>query len=84
MIVITYNYYNEMQVWKKTNGTIATLPVPPSTHELRAQYNAIEQYKMVSDSVVWNSGKFKILFGPQAEPELQAVFKVVKSPIPIS
>lgn len=80
MIVITYNYYNEMQVWKKTNGTIATLPVPPSTHELRAQYNAIEQYKMVSDSVVWNSGKFKILFGPQAEPELQAVFKVVKSP----
>ena len=80
MIVITYNYYNEMMIWKKTNGTLKTLPVPPSTQELRAQYGKIEQYKMISDSIVWNSGKFKILFGPQAEPELQAVFKVVKSP----
>lgn len=80
MIVITYNYYNEMQVWKKSGGTLVNLPVPPSTYELRAQYQAIEQYKMVSDSIVWNSGKFKILFGPQAEPELQAIFKVVKSP----
>ena len=80
MIVITYNYYNEMQVWKKTGGTMYDLPVPPSTQELRAQYQAMDQYKMISDSVVWNSGKFKILFGPQAEPELQAIFKVVKSP----
>lgn len=80
MIVITYNYYNEMQVWKKTNGTVNTLPVPPTTYELRAQYQAVEQYKMTSDSIVWNSGKFKLLFGPQAEPELQAIFKVVKSP----
>jgi hypothetical protein len=35
---------------------------------------------MVSDSIVWNSGKFKVLFGTQAEPELQATFKVVKAP----
>lgn len=80
MIVITYNYYNEMQVWKKTGGTTTNLPVPPSTQELRAQYHNMDQYKMISDSIVWNSGKFKILFGPQAEPELQAIFKVVKSP----
>ena len=80
MIVITYNYYNEMQVWKKTGGTTINLPVPPSTQELRAQYHNMDQYKMISDSIVWNSGKFKILFGPQAEPELQAIFKVVKSP----
>lgn len=80
MIVITYNYYNEMQVWKKSGGTLIDLPIPPSTHELRAQYQTMDQYKMVSDSIVWNSGKFKILFGPQAESELQAIFKVVKSP----
>lgn len=80
MIVITYNYYNEMQVWKNSNGTRSTLPVPPTTEELRIQYQDLAQYKMISDSMVWNSGKFKILFGPQAEPELQAIFKVVKAP----
>jgi hypothetical protein len=35
---------------------------------------------MVSDSMIWNSGVFKILFGTQAEPELQATFKVIKAP----
>jgi hypothetical protein len=35
---------------------------------------------MVSDSMIWNSGTFKILFGPQASSELQATFKVIKSP----
>jgi len=34
---------------------------------------------MVSDSMIWNSGTFKILFGTQAESELQATFKVVKA-----
>ena len=30
--------------------------------------------------MVWNSGTFKLLFGSQAESELQATFKVVKAP----
>lgn len=80
MIVVTYSYYNDMQVWKKSNGTLITLPVPPTTEELRIQFQDLNQYKMISDSMVWNSGRFKILFGPQAAPELQATFKVVKSP----
>ena len=30
--------------------------------------------------MIWNSGEFKLLFGVQADPELQATFKVVKAP----
>lgn len=80
MIAITYDFYNSMVIWKNNNGSIATLPAPPSTEDLRIQFQDLNQYKMISDSMVWNSGKFKILFGTQAEKELQATFKVVKSP----
>ncbi len=80
MIVITEGYYRDMIIWKNTNGAVATKPQPPTTEELRIQFQSLDQYKMVSDAMVWNSGEFKILFGPQAESELQATFKVVKAP----
>ena len=79
MIVITYSYYTDMLAWKSSNGTLATLPVPPTTESLRIQFQDLNQYKMVSDTMVWNSGQFKLLFGPQASPELQATFMIVKA-----
>ena len=80
MIVITDGYYRDVIIWKNSNGSSATLPAAPTTEELRIQFQDLNQYKMLSDSMVWNSGKFKLLFGPQAQPELQATFKVVKAP----
>ena len=80
MIVITNSYYTDITNWKNNNGTKFTIPAAPTTEELRIQFDNLNQYKMVSDSIVWNSGEFKILFGPQAEAELQATFKVVKAP----
>jgi len=80
MIVITDGYYRDVTIWKNNNGSITTLPAYPTTEELRIQFQDLNQYKMVSDSMIWNSGTFKILFGTQAEAELQATFKVVKAP----
>ena len=80
MIVITDSFYRDMLIWKNSNGTIATVPAPPTTEELRIQFQELDQYKMISDSMVWNSGTFKILFGTQAADELQATIKVVKAP----
>lgn len=80
MIVITNSYYTDVTNWKNNNGSAATLPVKPTTEELRIQFQSLDQYKMVSDSIVWNSGEFKLLFGSQASTELQAIFKVVKAP----
>lgn len=79
MIVLTDSYYQDVLIWKSKNGPIATMPLPPTTEDLRTNFAALDDYKMVSDSIVWNSGKFKILFGSQAVPELQATFLVVKS-----
>jgi hypothetical protein len=80
MIVITDSYYRDILIWKNSNGTIITMPAAPTTEELRIQFQSLDQYKMLSDAMIWNSGSFKILFGPQAAPELQATFKVVKAP----
>lgn len=80
MIVITDGYYRDMLIWKNSNGSLALMPPSPTTEELRIQFQDLNKYKMVSDSIIWNSGKFKILFGTQADTELQATFKVVKSP----
>jgi hypothetical protein len=80
MIVITDSYYRDVVIWKNSNGSLMTLPQPPTTEDLRIQFQDLDKYKMVSDSMVWNSGQFKLLFGTQALPELQATFKVVKAP----
>ncbi len=80
MVVITDGFYRDVTVWKNSNGTVATFPESPTTEELRIQFQDLDQYKMVSDSMIWNSGTFKLLFGSQAAQELQATFKVVKAP----
>ena len=80
MLVITNTYYTDMINWASGNGTLATMPEPPTTEDLRNLFQNLNQYKMISDSMIWNSGTFKILFGPQADTSLQATFKVVKSP----
>jgi hypothetical protein len=80
MIVITNTYYNDMIVWKNSAGSLASMPAAPTTEELRVQFQDLDQYKMVSDAMIWNSGSFKLLFGPQAATELQATLKVVKAP----
>ena len=80
MIVVTDSFYRDMIIWKNNNGSITTMPPAPTTEELRIQFQDLNQYKMISDDMVWNSGQFKILFGTQASAELQATFKVVKAP----
>jgi hypothetical protein len=79
MIVITDSYYRDVIIWKDSNGTITTYPPAPTTEELRVQFQDLNEFKMLSDAMIWNSGTFKLLFGAQAEPELQATFKVVKA-----
>ncbi len=36
---------------------------------------------MMSDEMILKSGEFKVLFGSKADPNLQAIFVIVKSPL---
>ncbi len=79
LYVVTSSYYRNYQNWiKDSTGTIKE-PTIPSITELKQAYNKIDDYKMISDTVILNSVKFKPLFGSKATPELRASFKVIKN-----
>lgn len=80
MIVLTNLYYNDILVWKSQGGSSRIMPVAPTTEDLRVQFAELNNFKSISDEIIFNSGKFKVLFGPQAVKELQATFKAVKIP----
>ena len=80
MIVLTNLYYNDILVWKSKGGSRNEIPAPPTTEDLRVQFGELNNFKSISDEIIFNSGKFKVLFGPQADEELQATFKAVKIP----
>jgi hypothetical protein len=77
--VLTKGYDIEMRQW--INGSISTKPLPPGSDEL---YNTIAPslnlIKSISDEVVYHPVSYKILFGSSAAPEVQATFKITKTP----
>lgn len=79
LYLLTQAYYTQYQNWiKDTTGTI-TEPERPTINELSDSYPNINEYKMLSDSVILNSARFKPLFGEKAAPQLQATIKVIKT-----
>ena len=79
LYVVTQSYYTAYQNYiQDSTGTIPP-PELPTTNELSQDYGQIQDYKMLSDSVILNSVVFKPLFGPKADSALQATIKVIKA-----
>jgi len=77
--VLTEEYYQDIQTWlNTTSSTIASFPLPPTTNDLTITFSDLEQFKSASDSIIWHSAKFKILFGEGASESLRAKFNVSK------
>lgn len=79
LYLVTQAYYNEYQNW--INDSTGTIPIPskPSMSELQQTYGNVDNFKMLSDSVILNSVTFKPLFGTKAVSALQGKIKVIKS-----
>jgi hypothetical protein len=79
LYVLPQSYYTAYQNWlRDTTGKVIE-PTRPSVNELSQTYNNVNQYKMVSDSVIINCARFKPLFGTKADPMLRATIKVIKA-----
>lgn len=76
MQVLTSAYYSEVQRYLKVPGT--EFPIPPTSAELSNEFNSLNDFKSASDTIIYKSGKFKRIFGTDAEEDLQAKFKIVK------
>jgi hypothetical protein len=77
--VLTKGYDTAFRQW--INGAAIAKPLPPSADEL---YNTLSPslnlIKSISDEVIYHAVNYKILFGATADSELQAVFKITKTP----
>ena len=78
IFVLTKEYNDAMNSWRNGGSIPSALPKPPSELQLSETFSQLNEYKMFSDEVIWHPVKFKLLFGPAAEPALRAKFKVVK------
>lgn len=77
IIVLTESYMQEVMLWKNSRRT-SLPPLEPTSQELSVQFAGLDQFKMISDQLIYKSGKFKFLFGAGADNELKASFKVIK------
>lgn len=79
LYVVTQSYYTAYENY--ITDTTGTIPEPdrPTINELSQEYNKVQDYKMLSDSVILNSVVFKPLFGPKADPALRATIKVIRA-----
>ena len=79
LYVVTQAYYTNYQ--KYIQDTTNTVPMPPrpTIGELTQDYGQVNDYKMLSDSVILNSVIFKPLFGPKAAANLRGTIKVIKN-----
>lgn len=84
LYILTTEYSDAFIAWTQdTTGTVVE-PVLPTTDDLKLAYgsgpNSLENYKPISDTIIYNPGKYKPVFGAKADPSLQATFKIVKNP----
>jgi hypothetical protein len=79
LYVVTSQYYTAYQNYiRDITGTVPE-PTPPTINELSTAYQGLQDFKMISDTVVLNSVEFKPLFGDKADESLRATVKVIKS-----
>jgi hypothetical protein len=78
LYLLERSYDNLYRIWLKEGGT---KPTPATSDQLRISYSGtLNPLKSLSDHVVYHPVKYKILFGTNADEELQCTFKVVKNP----
>jgi uncharacterized membrane protein YgcG len=77
--LVTDTYYQQYQEYITDSTNSVLNPIAPTIDELQIAYGGLNDYKMISDTMVLNSVTFKPLFGSKAAQELRATIKVVKA-----
>jgi hypothetical protein len=76
--VLTTSYDNAVRSW--LSGA-SPEPLSPTSQSLNQSYtDKLELIKAISDEIVFHPVKYKILFGSNADVNLQATFKASKNP----
>ena len=77
--VLTTSYDTAFRQW--ISGAPVAEPLPPSNDALRNMLAPnLDLIKAISDEIVYHPVSYKLLFGPGADPSLQATFNVIINP----
>jgi len=79
LYLITASYHTSYITWLTDTTGLISKPTEPTMTELSQSYSNVQDYKMLTDSVILNSGSFKPLFGSKADSSLQGTIKVIKN-----
>ena len=80
LYVLTQQYTTDYLAWVQDSTGLVSEPTPPTSEDLQVDYSTLNNYKAISDTIIYNPASFKPLFGAKADPTLRATFKVVKNP----
>jgi hypothetical protein len=80
MYMLTKSYSEDYISWIRDTSNTVSEPVLPTGEQLGSDFSGLEKYKSISDTIIYNSARFKPIFGLKSPLALQATFKVVKNP----
>jgi hypothetical protein len=80
LYILTKTYSTDYLSWIRDSSGAVAEPTAPTSEDLKLEFSSLENYKAMSDTIIYNSAKFKPVFGAKSEPALRAKFKVVKNP----
>ena len=76
--LLTKGYDTNFRLFLVGTGT---KPLPVSSDSLFLSYSEqLNKIKSLSDEIIYQPVKYKVLFGDKASEDLQAIFKIVKNP----
>ena len=79
LYILTKQYATDYVAWLQDTSNTVEEPTAPTGDALSVAYGTLDDYKSVSDTIIYNPAKFKPIFGSKAPVTLQATFKVVKN-----
>ena len=78
--ILTADYTTSYTEWLQDLTGTLTEPTLPTSSSLEIAYSTLDNYKAISDTLIYNPAQFKPLFGTKADPSLRARFQVVINP----
>jgi hypothetical protein len=79
LYILTADYASSYLNWLKDLTGKIVEPAAPTSTSLEVSYSTLNEYKAISDSLIYNPAQFKPLFGSKANTSVQARFQVVKN-----
>ena len=80
LVILDKTHYTNVQNWFSSGKARSLFPAEPTSQEIKNSVGELEKYRSISDQLIYSSAKFKLLFGPTANEQNQAIFRVIKIP----